>query len=79
MWLKIQTYTCSSAVKVVTEQIDCQTHLIFVYDVTAVLLVPARVQFVLFHPVSDVDMGETDCLNDLLTRCSFACSWSACD
>lgn len=55
------------------------TYLVLVYNETVVLLVPARMQLVLFYPVSDVDMGETDRLNDLLTSCGFACSWRSGD
>ncbi len=38
------------------------------------LLVPARMQFVLFHPLTNVDVSEADCVDDLLTSGGLSCS-----
>ena len=40
-----------------------------------VLVVPPRVQLMLFYPVTHVYVGETYCLGDLLTGGGFTCSW----
>jgi len=48
--------------------------LVLVYNIAVVLLVPARMQFVLFHPLANVDVSEADCVDDLLTSGGLSCS-----
>lgn len=50
-------------------------YLVLVYNVAVVLVVPARMQLVLFHPLANVYVGKANCFSDLLTSGSLPCSW----